>query len=94
MYVSRYVIEMKKYYELTIGEHAFGSSTSAIVEVDGLGRIISFRDTSTHQTNYYWDGWRTIPRKGDSFEKFISITKKVLELNDEFRTPFLVIEEW
>lgn len=79
--------------ELTIGEHAFGSSTSAIVEVDGLGRIMSFQDTSTHQTNYVWDGWSVIPRKGDSFEKFISIIEEGLELDDdEFRTPFLIIK--
>lgn len=102
MYVSRYVKDMNKRfvkYQIQVHEPEFGSSTSAIVEVDNWDferPIVSFEDTSDHSTNYLWDGWERLPRKNEPFEFYIKFLEKELNIkfkNEQYRTPYIGVSK-
>lgn len=83
---------MKK-FRIEILETEFGSSTSCEIEV--RNEVISdVKDTSTNKTNWYWDGWTSMPQVGWGVQEFDNWEANYFkDWSDEFRQPFLKTTE-
>lgn len=76
---NQLLIGMKR-YKFKVCESTFGASTECVVEVNRKNIIMNVYDTSTYQTNWFWDGW------GENFlESLIGKTlKEVMIMMAEF----------
>ena len=81
-------------FRAEVNESEFGSSTSLEFEVED--NIVSrVEDTSTYDTNYYWDRWspRELGLEGMSLQKaFLVLSSKFDDDVDKYRNPWVSIE--
>ena len=81
-------------FKAVVCETAFGSSTSMEFEVED-NLVSKVEDTSTNETNYYWDNWspRELNITGMSLQKaFRVLSSKFDDDDDEYRNPWVSIE--
>ena len=86
---------MKKHiFRAEVCESEFGSSTS--MEFGVVDNEVSYvEDTSTHETNYYYDHWsdRELNMVGMSLQKaFRVLSTKFDDDDDQYRHPWVSIE--
>ena len=81
-------------FRAEVVETEFGSSTSMEFEVkDNV--VTKVEDTSTFETNYYWDRWspRELELEGMSLQlAFLMLSSKFDDDTDEYRNPWVSIE--
>ena len=81
-------------FKAEVCESGFGSSTSMEFEVED-NLVSKVEDTSTFETNYYWDNWspRELDLVGMSLQKaFRVLSSKFDDDDDEYRNPWVSIE--
>ena len=81
-------------FRAVVCESEFGSSTSMVFGVED-NEVSYVEDTSTFETNYYWDRWspRELELEGMSLQKaFRVLSSKFDDDNDEYRHPWVSIE--
>ena len=81
-------------FRAEVHESEFGSSTSLEFEVVD-NEVSKVEDTSTFETNYYWDRWspRELGIKGMSLQKaFRVLSSKFDDDDDKYRDPWVSIE--
>lgn len=72
-------------------ENGYGASTSCACTFDNVGILIFVEDTSTHETNYCWDGWCELPELGSTVEEVDEFFSHLFdEWSDEFRHPYVI----
>ena len=81
-------------FRAVVCESEFGSSTSMEFEVEN-NVVIKVEDTSTFETNYYWDRWspKELELEGMSLQRaFQVLSSKFDDDNDEYRDPWVSVE--
>jgi hypothetical protein len=85
---------MKHLFRALVCEAEFGATTSMEFEV--INNVVTnVEDTSTFETNYYWDRWspRELELEGMSLQKaFQVLSSKFDDFEDEYRHPWVSIE--
>lgn len=81
---------------ICINESEFGSSTSANVSINlDTDTIVGWKDTSSNETNWSWDGWGDYNPIGKSISEFIEDMDNWFNtFEDEFRRPFVCIDRF
>ena len=86
--------DMNHLFRALVCEAEFGATTSMEFEVvDNV--VTNVEDTSTFETNYYWDHWspRELNLTGMSLQKaFLVLSSKFDDDDDEYRHPWVSIE--
>lgn len=83
---------MKSYF-LHVEEPSFGASTTGLLFIEG-DQVVSFYDVSSGLTNYVWDGWNDWNPAGLPVDEVMNqLDSWFLGFEDQFRRPFMVVEE-
>ena len=90
----RYKMKNIHLFRAEVHESEFGSSTSMVFEVED-NVVSKVEDTSTYETNYYWDRWspRELELVGMSLQlAFLMLSSKFDDDDDEYRNPWVSVE--